>query len=190
MKRMAIAFLILGIVFIVISIYLFTRPEITLSQNETEVVNRIQSKPTSKDKGNMFEDFVIQYIAKRANGIRFIGKVSDYNKNGVFAEENFEPDLKFTSNESSFSVECKWRSNFNDDGAVIWSYPEQIERYNAYQKDNKTRVFIALGVGGSADNPHDFYLVPLYRLTKEFASAKYIVEFLIRSIKDLYKIIN
>ena len=117
--------------------------------------------------------------------------MSDYNENGVFAEENFEPDLKFAQNScGNFAVECKWRSRFQENGFIKWSYPEQIERYYRYQKENDVPVFIALGIGGQPDHPQEFYLVPLFRLTKEFANKQYITEFLVTNEKDIENILE
>lgn len=100
-----------------------------------------------------------------------------------------EPDLKFSLVGKIFSVECKWRNQFNEKGFITWSYPGQIERYNDYQKKTNTPVFVTIGVGGTADNPEQFFLIPLYRLTKEFATQKYIEEFLVTSRDGLEKAI-
>lgn len=169
MKKMATVFLILGILFVGISVFMFTRKkplEHSIAETEKERTETPEPVLTSNEKGDLFEGFVIQSIVK-VNRVRLIAQVSDYNENGVFAEENFEPDLKFAQNSSgNFAVECKWRSRFQENGFIKWSYPEQIERYYRYQKENDLMVFIALGIGGQPDHPQEFYLVPLFRLTK------------------------
>lgn len=193
MKRMAILLLIIGLVFVGIALFLLFSKKEKFKQTASESVARINAREdpesTNKEKGILFEDFVIQYISKSSADYRFKGKVSDYNKDGVFAEENYEPDLKFTYNGTPFAVECKWRRGYSKKGSITWSYPEQIERYNAYQQKENTPVFIAIGVGGTSDNPEEFYLVPLYRLTRDFATKQYIADFKIASAADLTRII-
>ena len=158
-----------GNFFVGISVFMFTRKkplEHSIAETEKERTETPEPVFTSNEKGDLFEGFVIQSIVK-VNRVRLIAQVSDYNENGVFAEENFEPDLKFAQNSSgNFAVECKWRSRFQENGFIKWSYPEQIERYYRYQKENDVPVFIALGIGGQPDHPQEFYLVPLFRLTK------------------------
>lgn len=190
---MATLLLIVGIVCIAAAIYLFTQkksPKEIIIPPITEETIIEQPKLSNQEKGDIFEDYVIQYLTQTNENIRLISQVSDYNKNGVFADENMEPDLKFSHAGKFFSVECKWRNQFNDKGFISWSYPGQIERYNDYQKKTNTPVFVAIGVGGTADNPEKFFLIPLYRLTKEFATKEYIEEFLIMNKNDLQKIIQ
>lgn len=108
----------------------------------------------------------------------------------MFAEENVEPDLKFSIGDKTIAVECKYRGRFNKNNAVIWSYPEQIERYQTYRKENNVPVFVAIGVDGKPDNPDNFYIIPLYRLTKEFATKKYITPFQINNPEDAIRILK
>lgn len=191
---MATLLLIVGIVCIASAIYLLTQKKTSkeIIIPITTEKSPIAEQPTlsNQEKGNMFEDYVIQYLTQTNENIRLISQVSDYNKNGVFADENMEPDLKFSLAGRFFSVECKWRNQFNEKGFISWSYPGQIERYNEYQKRTDTPVFVAIGVGGTADNPHHFFLIPLYRLTKEFATKEYIEKFMITNKYILLNIIQ
>ena len=98
---MAILFLLLGIVCLGLSIYFYTKKE-TPHLTTNEII---------KQKGDDFEDYIIQLLGKQ-DDIKFVGKVSDYHKDGVSALENLEPDLKFKFHNTAFAVECKWRNSF------------------------------------------------------------------------------
>ncbi len=162
MKKMAVIFFVLGVLFILVSMVLvYQKPKVAVIDN--------------KEKGNLFEDFVIQFICKNKS-IRLVGKVSDYYKNGVMASENTEPDLKFNFYEKKFAVECKWRKEFID-GKINWATDKQIANYNKYQKTTDQKVLVAIGIGGSPDLPNKIYFVPLFRLTKTLATKNYIAEF-------------
>ncbi len=159
---MALFFLIIGILSILISLFLYTKKITPIVFN-------------NKEKGSMFEDFVIQYFCKNKQ-IKLLSKVSDYYKNGVMAIENIEPDLKFIQNDKKFAVECKWRNAFIDN-KITWANEQQILNYNNYSISNNQSVLIAIGIGGKPNLPKKLYLVPLYRLTKTLATEKYIEEF-------------
>ena len=197
--KMAYIFIIIGIALVGIGIYLLiNKPQPLPQQQIINVVlpGSIEQKPQtdskqktnkekiasiksaddiSKEKGNEFEDFIIQTIGK-LDGIKFIGKNSDYHKNGVSALENKEPDLKFACNTHKLAIECKWRSAFHE-GQIIWAENYQIDNYNKFQKENKQNVLIAIGIGGSPSKPKELYMVPLYRLTQGFAKKEYISEY-------------
>lgn len=173
MKKMAILFLLLGIVCLGLSIYFYTKKE-TPHLTTNEII---------KQKGDDFEDYIIQFLGKR-DDIKFVGKVSDYHKDGVSALENFEPDLKFKFHNTAFAVECKWRNSFNA-GKITWAKDYQIRNYKAYQKTKNEKVYVAIGIGGEPGAPHQLFLVPLFRLTHSFATEDYIKEFEIKDKKQI-----
>lgn len=202
---MAYFFLVLGIVSLLISAVLFNndkqsppvsqplKPAVLLKDNKQPLTvsqplksesiepekPKLENPPTNpnKEKGDQFEDFVIQTLATLDNSVKLISQASDYHKNGISAEENKEPDLKFTLQTQAFAVECKWRQNFDNEGKITWAKDYQIANYNKFQSENKQKVLIAIGIGGSANAPEKLYLVPLYRLTKGIATENYIADF-------------
>ena len=178
MKKMAVLFLIIGVLSLALSYYFYSKKEI--SEKTVTTVN--------KQKGNDFEEYLIQLLGK-TDGIRFVGKVSDYHKDGVSALENTEPDLKFKTQNIHFAVECKWRSAFKN-GNVNWAQNYQIKNYNNYQKTKNEKVFVALGIGGRTNAPERLFFVPLFRLTKDFASETYIQEFEIKNKSDILRILK
>ncbi len=173
---MAYIIIILGAVLLGTGVYM-----LTASKSTSQVEGK---QATSKEKGNDFEEFVIQKVGN-IPGAALVSKNSDYHNGIVSAEENSEPDLKFRMFETPIAIECKWRSYFKD-GQVIWAKKYQVDNYFKYQREAKQDVFIALGVGGSPSRPTKFYLIPLYRLTKNFATEEYISEFLVDVNSTLY----
>lgn len=175
---MGLLFLIIGIISLAISVYFFSKKE----------KSEIDLPPISKQKGNEFEDYVIQLLGKQKDVI-FIGKVSDYHKNGISASENKEPDLKFKFQNTAIAVECKWRSSFKN-GNIFWAKNYQISNYNNYQNTKQEKVYIAIGIGGKPNLPAKLFIVPLFRLTKEYANEEYIKEFEILNEKDVMEILK
>lgn len=178
MKNMAHILLIIGLLFIGAAIYLYSQKPDTASY------------PTeSKEKGNQFEDYTIQTIVHSSNDIKLLGKNADYYHKGVSAIENTQPDLRLSYHGKAFAVECKWRAKAIE-GKIIWAKDYQIKTYRRYAFEQNVPVFVAIGIGGTADNPASFYLVPLYRLTKEFATTEYIEEFRIKEASDILKLLE
>ena len=177
MKKMGLLFLLIGFISLALSAYFFTNKQTSKTNLNPISKQEIETNlpPESKQKGNEFEDYIIQLLGK-LNQIKFIGKVSDYHKNGVSATENKEPDLKFKYQNTPFAVECKWRNSFVN-GKINWAKDYQINNYLNYQNTKKEKVYVAIGIGGNPNAPEKLYLVPLFRLTKEFANQEYIKEF-------------
>ena len=199
MKKMAILFLIIGLVSLTISTYFFTRKDNTnptvlteqQSSSEAPVKKELSKEDVdniNKQKGNDFEDYIIQLLAKQ-NDVKFVGKVSDYHKNGVSALENFEPDLKFKHQNTLFAVECKWRNSFKND-QIYWAENRQIENYKNYQKNKKEKVFVAIGIGGNPSLPEKLYLVPLAMLKLEYVYQNYIKDFEVKNQSDMIGILK
>ena len=175
---MAILFFVIGILSLGISFYFYTKKE----------TSTISTEEKNKQKGDDFEDYLIQLIGKQ-NDVQFVGKVSDYHKDGVSALENVEPDLKFKFKNIPFAVECKWRRSFVN-GKINWAKNYQVKNYNDYSKSKKEKVFVAIGIGGSPNAPEKLFLVPLYRLTQDFAIESYIQEFQIENSEEMGAILK
>lgn len=133
-------------------------------KSNDKLISDQSSEELSKQKGNQFEEYVIDlFLSQR--GVKLQSRVSDYYKNGKYSEDNKSPDLKFSYNKKFFAIECKFRSAFQNE-FINWAENYQIENYKKYEKDNNAPVFIAIGIGGDATKPETTYLIPLQKLRK------------------------
>lgn len=199
MKKMAILFLIIGIVSLAISTYFFTRKENTTAviparpEKSLETLHKKDSSKSdvfnaNKEKGNAFEDYMIQLLGKE-KGVQLVSRNSDYHKNGVSASENMEPDLKFKLNNLRFSVECKWRKSFfNQEVSFAKNY--QIRNYNKYQIVTNQKVFVAFGIGGNPSSPEKLFLLPLAKLTEEYISEHEIRDYEVKNAEEIINVID
>ena len=199
MKKMALLFLIIGIASLAISIYFFTRtekltptiseaPAISSETSPKEDLKKADTFDVNKEKGNEFEDFMIQLLGKE-KGVQLVSRNSDYHKNGVSASENMEPDLKFKLNSIPFSIECKWRKSFFNE-EVFFAKNYQIRNYNKYQIDRKQKVFVAFGVGGHPNSPEKLFLLPLAKLAEEYIGESEIKKYQVRTAEEIIEMIN
>ena len=120
---------------------------------------------TANEKGFLFESFVVQCFDK--NEYEMIEWRSDKFIPGWRPRSCQWPDIEMEHRTSKqpVAIECKFRSHFTD-GKVSWAYPAQMTRYREFEKQKKTPVFLALGVGGEPDEPAALYFARLFKLTK------------------------
>ncbi|MFD2246168.1 hypothetical protein [Pontibacter ruber] len=141
----------------------------------------------NKKNGDDFEKFVVQKFDKKYFKIK--EWAGDKYVNGRYAETTQHPDLllehSYKTETSELAVECKWRRDFYNEGIVIAS-SEQLERYKEFEEDRKIPVFIALGVGGSASNPEQLYVVPLRAIKYNFITATYLEKYQKQIDKNFY----
>ena len=99
---------------------------------------------------------------------------------GIYSKENQNPDIivefKVSDIIKPLAVECKWRKYYYK-GSIEFSYEDQLKRYKKYEKDNKTDVYIALGVGGKASEPDELFLMPLKDLMEPIISKKQLEQY-------------
>ena len=141
----------------------------------------------NKEAGDAFEKFVLERFDQKYFTLdQWAG---DKFHDGRFDETTQQPDLLLTLNlgkeKHPLAVECKWRREFKN-GWIEWASKKQVARYQTFEKNSGRKTFVAIGVGGKPDQPEQFYVVPLYRLTRTVAQRDYISEFLISPSKDLY----
>lgn len=177
---MALLFLLLGIFSLGISAWFYTKKGSTKEAWIAESVSQKEDDNLSinKQKGNEFEDYMIQLLGKQPDVILF-GKVSDYHKDGVSARENRDPDLRFKMRDVPFSVECKWRKSFYNEH-LFWAANYQIQNYKNYQKVRGENVFVAIGVGGTPSLPAQLFIIPLDYLKTESIGEADIKKFEVR----------
>lgn len=122
-----------------------------------------------KEKGNQFEDFVVNLLADWR--LKLLDRTQDaVSSAGVVAESCKNPDLhvqqKRGESKIDYYLECKYRSDW-DNGAVKFE-GWQLDRYRQFQRDNRRKVIIALGVGGTPSSPETFMLVPLDSISNRY----------------------
>ena len=121
-----------------------------------------ESESAKKEKGDAFE----RYVVDRLRGRHFVIKDwrSDKYHNGLYAVSNKYPDIEVELNtlndKVTFAIECKWRSEFYNN-EVKFAEEYQIENYREYSKNRDQKVFIVLGIGGTASSPESVYILPL-----------------------------
>ena len=116
-------------------------------------------------KGNDFEGYVADIL--KANGIR----LKQWNQGttspeGAYADNELNPDFLVMHKDDrlEYWVECKYRSSLPSKGFDLEYY--QLTRYYSLQGKTKKKVLIALGVGGTANAPENFYVIPLDTLMR------------------------
>ena len=143
-----------------------TRIEAITEDAETEIVDQ------DKKKGDDFEKFIIKKFNQKFYKIK--QWASDKYVDGIYSEENLQPDIIVEFNLGDFSkkvaVECKYRSKNNEKFKI--SYEEQLARYKEYEKKNDVDVYIALGIAGKAYEPKELYLIPLKAVISTSISKK------------------
>ncbi len=128
-------------------------------------------KPESFAKGDEFESFVRTNLFTK-DKYQILHRTHDYTSNkNDYIENTKEPDLKLKSVRSGkeFYVEAKYRSRFINQ-EVEWCKPYQFKRYKDI--DNKTPVYIVIGVGNEPRAPEHVFLAPVkdIKYTKLFRS--------------------
>lgn len=121
----------------------------------------VQYVSANEMKGRQFEEFVVSFLADKSI-FRLLAWRSDKIVDGIYAAENLMPDLEIKQRigdvEVEYFVECKYRSSWGSVGKGDLS--KQILRYLCHAKECGKELFIALGVGGTPDNPEMFYIIP------------------------------
>lgn len=124
-------------------------------------------QPESFKKGDLFEKFVEDELFKGSEYV-LVSRTNNFDQNKTrYAEDTLRPDFKFRCKKSAqeFYVEAKYRSGFNAENKIeVISYT-QIERFKTLQKEENIPVFIAVGYGGTPDNPNHLSLIPLDKLS-------------------------
>lgn len=115
-------------------------------------------------KGELFEEYIIKLFNKEFFKLMEWRKSTTF-ENGLITGDLWNPDIEmdlvFTGRSRyRFAVECKWRKKFKD-GKISWARDEQILAYQMFQDQRRIPVFVAIGIGGTPDNPERLFLTPL-----------------------------
>ena len=117
-------------------------------------------KDPSVKKGERFEDFVRKHLFVSAE-YELEEKTHPYEDNRAeFVKSSLNPDYRFKSKKTGkrFWVEVKFRSAYSDD-AIEWCKDYQLKRY--LEINRETPVFVLIGVGGSASDPENVFIIPV-----------------------------
>ncbi|MDT0295172.1 hypothetical protein ACFQ3R_05005 [Mesonia ostreae] len=118
---------------------------------------------SSFEKGELFENFVVDKLFK-ASEYDLIHRTNSFNQNeSRYAENTLKPDFKFRckTTQQEFYVEAKFRSGFNSKEMIEAISYNQIERFKTFQKKEKIPIYIVIGYGGIPNNPESLSLIPL-----------------------------
>jgi len=135
-----------------------------------KMIADVEKDPSVK-KGERFENFVRNNLFVSAE-YEMEEKTHPYEDNRAeFVKSSKNPDYRFKSKKTgkTFWVEAKFRSSYVDN-AVEWCKDYQLKRY--LEINRETPVFIVIGVGESASNPENVFIVPVKhaKYTKLFIS--------------------
>ena len=179
---MAYLLIAVGLVCLIAGIVLFayapktdeTIPNNTMNKEELKADTASQPTPqpgtsiaNEKDenyeKGVEFEEYVVSRFSKKYFTLKEWR--SDKCSNGVYAESSTYPDMEYTftlhGSSYNFAAECKWRSKYNNENRVKWTYKDQMARYRQFAAEKNMPVFIILGIGGTPAAPAEIFVVPL-----------------------------
>lgn len=143
--------------------------------DETKRILREISGLKSKQKGDDFEELMVMILNNEFNELmhwRGDKICLDDAGNPIYPRSSKWPDLEFTEvNQThqrtyTYAIECKWRSSWkhNDNGRFVeYTSYKKLEDYFEYRNlfGYRVDVFIALGVGGSPNQPAELYIFRL-----------------------------
>ena len=122
-----------------------------------------QEEITNKEKGTIFENFIINKFD--ANYFRLLERTNDLTVNGISPEKRGNPDFVYhfelRGYVAQFSVECTFCSTVKDIIDVkAW---DKLNRYKEFGRERQIDVYIILGLGGVPQNPKELFIIPLQK---------------------------
>lgn len=162
------------------SVYL-KKEEIIVEKNSVEEMKTVYSleNQTDWEKGYDFEKYVSERFEKPYFKIKE-WRSDKYHK-GVYAISNKYPDfeIEYSSkyHKLLFSVECKWRSGF-ENNYIKLGKEGKLKEYKEFSKEFRQEVFIVLGVGGIPRNPESVYIIPIFDLASTTYTQQQIRKYL------------
>ena len=117
--------------------------------------------PQSFQKGEAFEQYLRNRIFTKSQ-YSIVEKTHGFHENnGDYIESTLHPDFKLRdlTNDREFYLEAKFRTNVFDT-TINWCHYRQLLRYRDFNK--VLPLFIALGIGRTADDPYNVFILPLH----------------------------
>ena len=158
----------------------------------------------SRKQGKLFESYIAGKLCKHFNLIgwscdKFVDDDGEhFNNTTTYGSTIHNPDLILecrSGHQFEVAVECKWTNDLR--GFNLYnSY-----KYQDFEEDKGIKVFFALGVGNTGDDPAEVYLFPLsdsinepyliddeeYMIRHKISDKKMIGQSLIEEYKALSK---
>jgi hypothetical protein len=132
------------------------------AQETSRAKEEATTKLENEEAGLNFEKFIVKKFDRKY--FKLQKWAGDKFVDGIFDESNLDPDLQLElsvgGKKYSLAVECKWRSSDKND-YVMFANEKQLERYQAFEKENGFPVFIALGLGGTPSSPDELFVFPV-----------------------------
>lgn len=133
--------------------------------------------PSSIDKGQKFEDFILKKFDK--NLFSIVKKTHPFQgTDSHYIESNLDPDFifRYIPSREKFGVETKFRSDFGSE-IVTWSRQDQLERYKQFEREEEIPIYIIIGLGGMPDKPNELFLLPLSRIKSPELSLQFLSKY-------------
>jgi hypothetical protein len=96
--------------------------------------------------GKRFEDHVEKLFSKQY--FKLIEKTHSFDTNKQrYVESSLNPDFiwEYAPTKDKFAVECKFRTTLNNKNQIVWSNPQQLQRYQEFERKNRIPVFVVIG---------------------------------------------
>ena len=197
MKKMYIAFIIIGLALLLVGVVGLTRKDSVKDSPATAAnladkpaeeslpTNSSEQSPTLADNtdeseermrmGKAFEDFVCSLFSQK--DYMLVERVNDYFNHERFAERSLGPDMVFRKKDTGeeFAVECKYRRHWSKEDEkeyVLWASDQNIANYKQFANERKMPVIIVIGIGGEPQSPAELYATPLNALSKYTTARK------------------
>ncbi len=91
-----------------------------------------------------------------------------------FALQNTETgNQELASDIQEMCFLIKWTAQLHN-GYITLCTGDQLKKYTGYYENRKTTVFVALGIGGVANNPAELYIIPLNEIKSSDLHADFL----------------
>lgn len=157
--------------------------ELESVQSETEVID------WKRKNGLDFEKFIVSIFPRN---FKIQSWTSDKFSAGKYDARSLNPDIivevATPVRRRNIAIECKFHMGFCNDWVFV-AKKEQLKRYKKFQEDTGLLTFIALGVGGSGNNPEELFVIPISALKYQIAKKSYLEQFRKNTQNKLFFII-
>ncbi|AEH06351.1 hypothetical protein [Methanothermococcus okinawensis] len=143
-------------------------------------------------KGEAFESYVLNQLFPEEY-FEILDMTHNFETNSKrYVKKSLKPDflLKDKKTGKIFYVECKYRSKLYQDKFHWAKSNEQSNRYRTIEKEENIQTYIAMGLGGTPENPDNIYLMPLKEIKYNALFPSILKNWEITNKYDVFKIVN
>jgi len=136
-------------------------------------------------KGEKFEKFIENNIFT-SEDYDLIHRSNSFEQNrDRFAEETLRPDFKFRCKKTNkeFYIEAKYRSKYNNSKKVEIMSLNQFKRFKQIQEDEKTPIYLVIGMGGKPEDPNSLSIIPIEKIEYLSLYESFLKKFRIKKTK-------